>query len=318
MNRNLRLGIFVIAGLLLLIGSLYMIGSKRNLFNDTITVNAAFRNVNGLMEGNNVRFSGIDVGTVSKIEITSDTVIKVEMMIDKSVSKFISSNALASIGTDGLMGNKIVNIVSFDGTTRRLGEGSILGSVKPIDMDDALRTLTKTNDNLQYITNDVKSIAQRFNSKNTLWSILLDSNVAKNLKLSISNISATAQNSANFTQNLNSTMLDIKNGKGSLGKLLSDTSLAGKINEAVTNFNESGKNAVNLTNNLNTISANAKNGKGSVGELLTDTTTTYKLNSAISSLDKGAQGFSENMEALKHNFLFRKYFRKQAKAKNKK
>lgn len=318
MNRNIRLGIFVTAGLLLLIGSLYMIGSKRNLFNDTINVNAAFRNVNGLMEGNNVRFSGIDVGTVSSIEIISDTSIKVEMMIDKNVAKFISSSALASIGTDGLMGNKIVNIVSFDGTAKRLDEGTTLGSVKPIDMDDALRTLTKTNDNLQYITSDVKSIAQRISEKNTLWSILLDSNVAKNLKQSINNINATAQNSANFTQNLNSTMLDIKNGKGSLGRLLSDTSLAGKINEAVTNFNESGKNAVTITNNLNTISANAKNGKGSVGELLNDTTTTYKLNSAISSLDKGAQGFSENMEALKHNFLFRKYFRKQAKVKSKK
>jgi len=112
--RNLRLGFFVIAGLLLLISSLYMVGSKRNLFNSTIKVNVTFHNVNGLMEGNNVRFSGIDVGTVSKIEIASDTIIHVELMIDKSVAKFISSSSVASIGTDGLMWNKLVNILAVE------------------------------------------------------------------------------------------------------------------------------------------------------------------------------------------------------------
>src|ERR1700741_1104116 len=110
LTRNIRLGFFVMAGLLLLISSLYMIGSKRNLFNSTIKVNVTFHNVNGLIEGNNVRFNGIDVGTVSKIQIESDTVLHVELVIDKNVSKFISSTSIASIGTDGLMGNKLVNI----------------------------------------------------------------------------------------------------------------------------------------------------------------------------------------------------------------
>src|SRR4051812_30930615 len=122
--RNIRLGSFVMAGLLLLIGALYMVGSKRNLFTSTIKVNVTFRNVNGLVIGNNVRFSGIDVGTVSQIEILSDTIIHVELVIDKNVAKFISSSSIASVGTDGLMGNKLVNISTGNGTRNPLQEGT--------------------------------------------------------------------------------------------------------------------------------------------------------------------------------------------------
>jgi phospholipid/cholesterol/gamma-HCH transport system substrate-binding protein len=318
MTRNIRLGFFVVAGLLLLISSLYMIGSKRNLFNSTIKVNVTFHNVNGLIEGNNVRFNGIDVGTVSKIQIASDTILHVELVIDKNVSKFISSSSIASIGTDGLMGNKLVNITPGTGIGKPLEEGISLSSIKPIDMDETLRTLSKTNDNLQYITSDIKSIAQRISAKNTLWSILMDSSIAKNLKQSVSNITATTQNASNFSQTLNLTMTDIKNGKGTLGKLLNDTTLSSDINQTVANFNQSSKNAVTITNDLNTIVNNTKKGEGSVGSLLKDTITAHNLNSAIVSLDKGAQGFNENMEALKHNFLFRKYFRNKEKTNKKK
>ena len=64
------------------------------------------------MIGNNVRFAGIDVGTVQRIEIISDTLVKVTMVLDNKVLKFIHKNAVASVGTDGLMGNKLININS--------------------------------------------------------------------------------------------------------------------------------------------------------------------------------------------------------------
>lgn len=315
-SRNIKLGVFVIAGLALLISALYMIGSKRNLFSSSIKVNVIFHNINGLMDGNNVRFNGIDIGTVSKIEIVSDTTIHVQLTIDKSVSKFISSNSIASIGTDGLMGNKLVNISpGTTGNGKSLEEGTTLASLKPIDIDEALRTLNKTNDNLQFITNDVKIIAKRFSSKNTLWSILLDSNMAKNLQQSVTNINAATKDVSGFAKNLNNTMINIKNGNGTLGKLLTDTAMSSKINDAITNFNQGGKNVVTITNDLNSLVRNTKNGKGSLGYLLKDTTLSHNLNSAALSIDKGAKGFNDNMEALKHNFFFRRYFRDKEKDK---
>src|SRR6185369_14993513 len=121
--ENAKLGLFVMAGLLFLIFSLYMIGRNRNLFGSSLTISANFRNVNGLMLGNNVRFSGIDVGTVQKIEIVTDTLVKVTMVIDEGVRKFIKRNALASVGTDGLMGNKIININSQPGNAEPVAPG---------------------------------------------------------------------------------------------------------------------------------------------------------------------------------------------------
>jgi phospholipid/cholesterol/gamma-HCH transport system substrate-binding protein len=110
--ENIKVGTLVIAGLLFLIFTLYMIGKNRNLLGKTFVITAVVHNVNGLMPGNNVRFKGIDVGTVKSIEITNDTLINVIMIIDDKMQPFIKKNAIASIGTDGLMGNKLVNINS--------------------------------------------------------------------------------------------------------------------------------------------------------------------------------------------------------------
>ena len=113
--QKLRLGIFVILGTIIFIMAVYFIGNRQQFFGKTETLKAHFENVNGLQEGNNVRFSGINVGYVKKIEIINDTLINVEMNIDKSAMKFIKKNAVASIASDGLVGNMIVNITPNSG-----------------------------------------------------------------------------------------------------------------------------------------------------------------------------------------------------------
>ena len=138
---NAKLGAFVLAGIIFLIFTLYMIGKNRNLLGSTFTVKAEVNNVNGLVPGNNVRFKGIDVGTVKSIDIANDTLIYVTMTIDESMKPYIKQNALASIGTDGLMGNKLMNINSQPGPALSVEEGSIIQSRKPIETDEMLRTL---------------------------------------------------------------------------------------------------------------------------------------------------------------------------------
>ena len=82
-SNRIRLGIFVISGLVLLIVGLYFIGSNKNLFGSTLKLETSFREISGLQTGNNVRYSGINVGTINKIEIINDTTIRVEMVIDE-------------------------------------------------------------------------------------------------------------------------------------------------------------------------------------------------------------------------------------------
>ena len=110
MSNKIKLGAFVLAGVAALLFGLFFIGSQKNIFSSTISVSADFNNVGGLMPGNNVRFNGINVGTVSKVFPISDSLVKVNFTIDEKLKQYITQNDVASIGTDGMLGNKLVNI----------------------------------------------------------------------------------------------------------------------------------------------------------------------------------------------------------------
>ena len=145
--RNIRLGVFVIAGAALLIFGLYSIGKSKSMFGKTFILSCEFSDVNGLAVGNNVRYSGIDVGTVDKIEFANDSTIKVDMLIDDNFKKYIRANSIASIGTDGLMGNKLVSIAPGSSDVPLVEDLSVIRSIKIVNTEEMLRTLDNTNNN---------------------------------------------------------------------------------------------------------------------------------------------------------------------------
>jgi len=130
--EKLRLGIFVILGTALLVVASYLIGNRQNLFGNTFTINAVFKNVNGLQKGNNVRYAGINIGTVNKIEMENDTTIKVGMIIQENMLNHIKKDAIATIGSDGLVGSMIVNIVPGNGTAPLVKSGDKIVSYSRI------------------------------------------------------------------------------------------------------------------------------------------------------------------------------------------
>ncbi len=311
--KNIRLGLFVIIGTLLLIAALYFIGSRQNLFGSSFRINAVFYNVNGLMKGNNVRFAGIDVGTVESIEILSDSSVKVTMVIDDNIKNFIKKNDIASVGTDGLMGNKLVNINAGKGNAPTVGEGDLLKTLKPIEMDEMVRTLNVTNENMMLITSNLKNITDRINGKNSLWSLLLDTVVAENVKSSIVNLKLVTNKSVLITGNLHYLSEQIRSGKGSLGALVTDTTLSSSVKQTVVKLKAISDTAAIIEGNISPIVNNLKQGKGSLGLLLNDTTLIHDLNKSIRSIDKGALNFNENMEALKHSWPLKKYYKKKSR-----
>lgn len=308
-KRNIRVGVVLIISTILLIGALYIIGDKRNIFGSTFQVSARFYNVNGLMPGNNVRLSGINVGTVERVEIINDSVVSVSMLIENKIIPYLNTSAIASIGTDGLMGNKLVNINSSSRPGMPIKEGDILQTLPPFETDEMLRTLNTTNENIKYITSDLKKITQRINSPNTLWSILMDTVVAENVKTAIVNIKVAGDRSAYLTGDLKSIVSNIKDGKGPIGTLLTDTSLSTKLTYSMGDIKQITGKITQVTQNLETVSNQLKNGNGLVGTLLTDTTLSINLVESLKNLKDGTAGFNQNMEALKHNFLLRRYFK---------
>ena len=314
-SDNIRLGTFVMAGVLFMVLSLYLIGKNQNLFGSTFTVTASFTNVNGLVAGNNVRFAGIDVGTVKAISVSSDSTVMVQLILNEDIKPFIRSNAIASIGTDGLMGNKLVNINPGAVPGKLLEDGGMLQSQEPVETDEMLRTLKVTNDNIAVITDNLKQISTRLNSSNSLWSILGDTAIAYHLKTGVANFNLAGQNVAELTLSADRAVQKFSNGKGLATALFTDTLLRTKLEESVQNVRSSSSRLDTISADLGKVIRSIKTGKGPAATLLNDSLSSARLRKTFQNIESGTAGFNENMEALKHNFLFRHYFKKLEKQK---
>lgn len=314
-SNRIRLGLFVISGLILLIIGLYLIGSNRNLFGKNIIVHSVFYNISGLQIGNNVRFGGIDVGTVDKMEIINDTSVRVTMSVQENLLNFIRTNSYTSIGTDGLMGNKLVNIDPGTPNAPTITDGATLPSIKGIDTEQMLRTLNQTNDNVSIISEDLRILTGNINkSRGTLYTVLMDTTLAFSLKKTLTNIEDISQNLESFTGELSSVVKSVQEGHGTLGGLINDSSnLSLSFHRSLTEIEQSSINLNKITSELNTAVAKINSGEGPAGTLLNDPVAAEHLKKTLANLDSSSANFNENMKALQSNFLFKKYFRKKAK-----
>ncbi|GAB2984145.1 hypothetical protein GCM10027049_22220 [Mucilaginibacter puniceus] len=319
-KNNIKLGVFVLTGLFVLILSFYMMGKNHNLFGSNFVIKAHFANLNGLVEGNNVLFSGIQAGTVKDIKLINDTTIEVTLLINNKVRSYIHKNAITSIGTEGLMGNKIVNILPMKGASSKVEEGDLLASQKMINTDEMLQTLSKTNDNIASISEALKVTVLQINNS-AMMEMLNDKGISTSLKSSLTNINKTTANAKQITNSLNTIVAQIKEGKGGAGILLTDTAFAGNLKSAMAKIKSASDNANNLTIQLNSIAANMKqdltHSKGPLNTILRDSAAAKNITLTLENIQKGTDGFNQNMEALKHNFLFRGYFKKLEKQQEK-
>lgn len=248
-----KLGMFVIIGLVLFVGTIYFVGKQKNLFGSTFHLKVPFKTVSGLKEGNNVRFSGINIGTVDGIELISDTSVMVNLVIKKEVQQFIKTDAVASIGSDGLMGDKVLTITPGTVSGTQVKNNDLISSKSAVEMADIMGSLKTSVDNAGIITAQLAQLTYKVN-----------------------------------------------NGNGALAKLISDEGFSNSIKSTLTNLQTSSNEFAQFTTNLN-------DGKLAV-----------KLDSTMSNLQAGTKGLSDNMDAVKHSFLLRGYFKKQKKAEAKK
>lgn len=318
--NNIRLGIFVIAGFFLLIFSLYVIGKNANLFGARFELRTRVNNANGLLRGNNVHFSGIQAGTVKSIVIINDTTIEIRMLLDIKLRPYIADNALVSIGTEGLMGNKIINITPRRERGALVKEGDLLPAQRTIDTGEMLETLYKTNNTVSEIAGALQTTIRQVNQSAGLWNLLNDKQLALNLRTASAHLSNAADGTQKIAGDLYAIVHDAKNGKGAIGALLTDTLLVANLDEAVLQVKIAGNNVALLTGQLNEVTQQVQrqlnSGNGMGHALLHDSTLVIKLQASLDNIQKGTDGFNQNMEALKHNFLFRGYFRKLEKQNN--
>lgn len=316
---NLKLGTFVLAGFAFLVLLLFMLGKNQNLFGNTYELKASFDNVQGLLAGNNVRYAGIQVGTVKKIKIINDTLIEVTMNIEKRMLSVIRKNAIVSVGTEGLVGNKVVNIVPDRKPSPFATEGDVLISRNAFDTDEMMNTLSKTNNDISAIAAELRITVERINQSNGLWTMIDDKTIPEGIRFSIENIRQGTVRSLVMVNDLSTIIKDVKEGKGSAGALLKDTLYVHNLNETILKIKSAGAEADSIAHSIKNVVAELQHeietGKGPFNALFRDSSMTIKLDSSLDNIMKGTDGFNQNMEALKHNILFRGYFRKQEKQK---
>ena len=184
-----KLGMFVTIGLLLFIMAIYFIGKQKNLFGSTFRITSSFKTVSGLEVGNNVRFSGINIGTVDEIQLVNDSTVVVGMVIKDDVREFIKTDAKASIGSDGLMGDKVLTITPGVKSQKVVENNGQIASLSGIEMSDIMKTVKKSMDNVSVISEELAIFSHSMNNGNgTLARLVRDPGMANAMDNTISNL----------------------------------------------------------------------------------------------------------------------------------
>lgn len=317
-KETFNLGLFVVIGLIIFITAVYFIGEHKNMFDKTFTVSANFNNVNGLMQGNNVRYSGINVGTVRNINMINDSTINVELIINEKMVQHIKKDAIATIGSDGLVGNMIVNIIPGEGLAAPITQGDVIKTYTKIGTGEMLNTLNTTNENAALLTSKLLDIVNSINKgKGTLGMLIKDTLMANNVSLTLENLKLTSQEANKVMLQLNSLINQIDLKESVAGVLLNDTMEANKVRNIISNLETSSLEIQSVIGNLNETITHLKEGEGAVNFLSNDPEFVKQIEESLKNINEGTENFNENMEALKHNFLTRGYFKKLEKEEKK-
>ncbi|MFT3793276.1 MlaD family protein [Flavobacterium sp.] len=188
-NFKVRLGVFIAVGLTLFVLAIFIIGKQKNLFDPVIKISARFENVSGLQVGSSVRFSGINIGTVDAIRIVNDSTVKVDMLVKKEVQQFIKADSEAGIGSEGLIGDKLVVLSQGSVGAATVKDGQVIRAAEPIETDAILASLQITADNAALATGEINEILGKINSgKGTLGKLIQDPTMANNIDKTIVNL----------------------------------------------------------------------------------------------------------------------------------
>ncbi len=310
-GSNVKLGAFVMVATAILVLALYMMGSKKDMFSRSLDITAVFREVNGLRKGNNVRYAGIDVGTVKAIEIRSDTELVVHFVVRLDAAKFVRKNALTRIGSDGLMGNKLLSIEPGEGVGEPIGEGDVLRTAEALDTEAMLRTLGRSNDNLEAITLDLRGLTSRLSSDNSVLTVLNDSTMIHTVHGAMADLRVTAANARRITERIDAVVVDVRSGRGALGALVNDPLAEQQVRQLMLNLQQVSDSLNVVTQQFGTFSKGLNDPSGTVGVLLHDTAMARDLRRVIAHMDTSSATLNEDLKALQRNFLLRKYFREK-------
>lgn len=318
-SQKIRVGVFVIIGTIVLIVALYFIGSRQHIFTKNIKLHSVFENVSGLQIGNNVRYSGINVGTVTKIEMQEVGKIIIQMSVEEKASSFIKKDAVASINSDGLVGSMVVNISpGIEQQELTVTSGDTIQSYNSASTESMLKTLNKTNENAALLTADLLKITnQILEGESTLGMLINDTLLAKDIHQTIVELKKTSEGTNLAMSKINNIISKVNYDESAAAVILSDTTAANQIRNIFANLETSSEEVNTVTENLEEYIEELKTGKGALNHFTQDEDFVKEVDSTMIQIKEASEKLNQNMEALQHNFFFRGFFKKQARKERK-
>lgn len=310
-KRGILVGLFIIVGLLFLLAGILTIGNLHETFVRKIKVTVLFDDVAGLQPGNNIWFSGVKIGTVSKLNFIGKSQVRVIMKIDEKAVPYIRKDAKVKLSTDGLIGNKILVIYGGTEKSPEVKEGDTLGIEKTFSTEDMMNTFQENNKNFLVISNNLKSMSIKLaNGEGSIGKLLKDETLYNTITATTESLQLASINAQQMIAKLSDFSSKL-NDKGTLAnQLVTDTTVFNSLKKSVVQIQNMSDTAKQLVTNLKNASTNPKS---PLGVLLHDEKTGSELKSAITNLESSSKKLDEDLEALQHNFLFRRYFKKKGK-----
>jgi phospholipid/cholesterol/gamma-HCH transport system substrate-binding protein len=317
-KRNVKLGVFVIGGIALFLGSVFYLGREGNIFNRTFAVSAIFKNVEGLKEGDNVWLSGVKIGMVKRVLIVKEGRVIVTLSLKDKQNEFIKKDATAFVGSDGLVGNKIV-VIRPGTADNAIVENDTINSLSPTDTQELFNLAKEVGMSTRSITDDLKLISARLNKGEGIFGELLhEGPVSRDLRQTIAVLKVTSENASRISVEISKLVTVINSGDGLITKLLTDTTYTATFGNALESVAKVGANSEKISRELQGIVSKMNSSENAVGVLLTDTLFARKLQGTMDNAKAATFKLDENMEALQHSFPLKRYFKKKKKTEDNK
>ena len=311
-KRNIIVGCFVFIGLMFLTVGILLIGDLHKTFERKIEVVSLFDDVAGLQKGNNVWLSGIKVGMVSEIGFYGNSKVKVKILIDEKAKTFIPSDSKVKLSSDGLIGNRILVIYGGSENAGKITVGDTLAVEKTFSSEDILNTLQKNNENILAITSNFKTLSDKLvQGEGSIGKLLNDDSVYNNINAATASLQIASQKAQVLTKTLADFSANLNNEGSLVHSLTTDTVVFNSLKTSVMQLQQMADTASVF---VSTIKKDAANPNSSLGILLKDADTGTDLKQTIKNLESSSKKLDEDLEALQHSSLLKRYFKKKAKA----
>jgi phospholipid/cholesterol/gamma-HCH transport system substrate-binding protein len=308
--RSALVGAFVLGGLLVFGGGLFLIGDRRLLFAEQFELNSTFGKVTGLRVGTQVRLAGLDAGEVLEITLPSrpSDKFRVRMRLREDVRQLVRTDSTSAIQTDGIVGNAFIQVSVGTDASPPVVSGDTIAGIDPIELADLIqegretfRTVSREFIDLKDdVSVAVMALTQTVDTANGV----LDE-VGRN----VGSLTATSVRLVEDVQgtvaDTRALVTDVRSGQGTIGQLLTDRALYDQITSVGREAEQTVRNLRETTDRVRATVEEFSAPNGTSQQIA------QTLRNTLLEVQEVTSDLAEGTEALKRNFLFRGFFRQR-------